>query len=104
MDYANALLGLFFLALLVEGITDYFVAAPLKQKGFQTWWVRYAALVVGVAAAFGFRANLPAVFGLKAVADPVSYVATGIVFSRGANYLSDILGRLVDLLKNVRKP
>jgi len=86
--------GLVFLATLVEGTVEYFIAEPLKKKAprFQLY-VRYVALVIGVFCAFSFRANLPELFGLKAV-DSVAYVATGLVIARGSNYMSDLIGSI----------
>lgn len=84
--------SLVFLALLVEGAIEFFVADPLKKAGKPTWFVRYVALAAGIAAAFGFRADLTAVVGLEAP-EWVAFVATGLAIGRGANYLSDLVGR-----------
>lgn len=95
----SILTGLFFLALLIEGITEYFVAAPLKAKGIDTWFVRYIALAIGIGIAIAFQANLPALLHLQAQPEIIAEIATGIILSRGANYLSDLLGRLAQLME-----
>lgn len=84
--------GLLFLALLVEGGIEYFVAQPLKKQNQPTWFVRYVALAAGIAAAFGFRADLTAMVGLDAP-EWVAFIATGLVIGRGSNYLSDLIGK-----------
>jgi len=84
--------GLLFLALLVEGAIEYFIAEPLKKANQPTWFVRYVALALGVAAAFGFRVDLTAMVGLDAP-EWVAFMATGLVIGRGSNYLSDLVGK-----------
>jgi len=103
MEQLGPLVGLFFLALLVEGFVEYFVATPVKEAGWPTWWLRYIALMVGVAAAILYRADLPGLVGLDPITPEVSWVATGIIVARGANYLSDLLGRLADLMGGFRE-
>ncbi len=91
MSNLNPIVSLAFLALLIEGAIEYFVAEPLKKNNLPTWPIRYVALALSIAAAFGFEANLPAIAGLAAP-DWVCFITTGLAISRGANYLSDLVG------------
>lgn len=93
------LTGIFLLALAVEGFVEYFVAQPLKQLGKETWWVRYVALVPGVGMGLAYHADLPGMVGLTPAWPVISWIVTGVIISRGANYISDLLGQLVDLIK-----
>jgi len=63
MEGLQPIAGLFFLSLLVEGTIEYFVVEPLKKARKPTWFVRYIALAAGIAAAFGFRADLTTMHG-----------------------------------------
>jgi hypothetical protein len=94
-------LGLIFLTLLVERITEHFVAAPLKEAKKPTWFVRYVALGFGLLATFGFSFDLSRLIGLSPKWPWIGYIGTAIVISGGANYLNDFFGRLVNIFKTL---
>ena len=89
----DGLIVLVFLAVLIEGAVEYLVAEPWKKAGLPGIYLRYIALAAGVGLAFVFEADLPALLGIS-VAPVAAHAVTGVVVSRGANYLSDFIGRV----------
>lgn len=82
-------------AILIEGlveygknITDMFYGGEKK-----TAITQIVTIVVGVALAFAFGANMFVPLGLT-VNHYVGMVLTGIVMSRGSNYVSDLISRI----------
>lgn len=91
----------FLLSLVVEGLVEYFVAKPLKERGKSTFWVPYIGAVIGILVAVFYAADIFVLVGLKpqwAWAMPVSWGLTGLLISRGANYISDLLGKFLGLM------
>lgn len=88
----NALL-LFLLAVLIEGAVEYFVAEPVKKSAPQfVPFIRYVGLAAGIGVALVFKVDLFSLLGLVVPAVPAQ-ILTGIALSRGANYLSDLIGK-----------
>lgn len=93
------LIAVFIFAVLVEGSIEYF-GEPIPSK-----WKRYLAAAVGVVVCIGYRLDLIAVVlaSLGTVGIPVAitpihpvigYVLTGIIISRGSNYVNDFIERI----------
>ena len=105
-DVAWKLALMFVLAFLAETLTEYFARPFLKydtlpgneppsngQRVVPAFVLRYIAAVVGVAIAFGYRADVLAILGLPAVHPFIGYLVTGLIIGRGANYLHDLVDR-----------
>lgn len=84
--------------LLVEAVVE--TIAWVAQREFL--WQRIAAVVVGVVVALAFSLDLIAAVGvtppsegvLSPLAPWVGQILTGLILSRGANYIHDLLGKL----------
>ena len=99
------LAGIFVLAFLAETLTEYFARPFIRPETLpgnghsERRWVipayvlRYLAALVGIALAIAYRADVLALFGLVAWTPWIGYVVTGLIIGRGANYLSDVVGR-----------
>ncbi len=82
-------------AILIEGlveygknITDMFYGGEKK-----TAITQIVTIIVGIALAFAFNADMFVPLGLT-VNHYIGMVLTGIVMSRGSNYVSDLIGRI----------
>lgn len=82
-------------AILIEGlveygknITDMFYGGEKK-----TAITQMVTIIVGVALAYAFNADMFIPLGLT-VNHYVGMVLTGIVMSRGSNYVSDLIGKI----------
>ena len=78
----------FILAIIVEALVEYgkliFTKAGIN-------WKQIAAIVISVGLAFAAQADLFAIVGIPFVVPYLGIVLTGIIFSRGANYLADFI-------------
>lgn len=84
----QALALIFALAVLVEGLVEYF-GAPIP-----TAYKRYVAALVGVALCIVYGADLLAILGFTASVPYVGAALTGLIVGRGSNYLNDLVTRL----------
>lgn len=93
---------MFVLAFLAETLTEYLARPFVKLAELQTmgpqevlpaWVLRYIAAIVGVALAFGYRADILGLLGLPAVHPAIGYIVTGLIVGRGSNYLHDLVDR-----------
>ena len=82
-------------AILIEGlveygknITDMFYGGEKK-----TAITQIVTIIVGIALTFAFNADMFVPLGLT-VNHYIGMVLTGIVMSRGSNYVSDLIGRI----------
>jgi len=83
------------LATITEAVTEYlFSSIPTLDK-----YIKYFAVLVGVVIAFSFNADLFASIGLTAVVPVVSKTLTGILISRGAGVVNDLLSSLYSFAK-----
>lgn len=86
--------GLVFLAVVVEGLITYAKMAVV-DKAVQ--WQVVASIVLGVLVAVVYDCDLFALFDLSASLPFVGNVLTGVLLSRGANYISDLVKTLTGL-------
>lgn len=82
-------------AVLIEGLVEYGknIANMFYDGDKKTAITQIVTIVVGIALAFAFNANMFVPLGLS-VNNYVGMVLTGIVMSRGSNYVSDLIGRI----------
>lgn len=80
------------LAVVVEGITEYFkLSIPaLKEK---SWIPLVITLVLGIAGALAFNADVFAILGVEERVPIIGQVFTGILCARGSNYIYDLIGK-----------
>lgn len=82
-------IGIFILATLVEGFTEYAFGKFEKIKPY----LLYISLVLGVGAAIAYKVDILSMFNLHTNAY-VAYVISGLIIGRGSNYLNDIISAL----------
>ncbi|MDP4152535.1 MAG: hypothetical protein Q8865_03705 [Bacillota bacterium] len=83
--------GLILLAVIVEGIISYTKAFFVDGK-FQ--WQVVAAIAIGVFLAIVYQIDLFSIVGLSARIPLVGNILTGILISRGSNYIFDLIKTL----------
>lgn len=83
--------GLFFLAVIVEGVITYinqfFVKGVLK-------WEMVFSILLGVFVAVAYGVDMLALVGLKTPVPFIGSILTGILISRGSNYVFDLVKTL----------
>jgi hypothetical protein len=90
----NILITVFVMAFLVEALVEY---GKLIFKG-QINWTQLIALLIGVGLAFLFDANLFALLGIPMTLPIAGVILTGVLGSRGANYLADVVKKLQQMI------
>lgn len=86
----NAIATITVLAILTEALVEY--ALPFSFPPERKWLKQYIAMAVSIGICIAYQADLPAAIGLGVV-PWVGYIVTGILISRGANYLSILVKR-----------
>lgn len=82
-------------AVLIEGLVEYGknIANMFYDGDKKTAITQIVTIVVGIALAFTFNANMFVPLGLT-VNNYVGMILTGIVMSRGSNYVSDLITKI----------
>ena len=82
-------------AVLIEGLVEYgkTIANMFYDGDKKTAITQIVTIVVGIGLAFAFNANMFVPLGLT-VNNYVGMVLTGIVMSRGSNYVSDLITKI----------
>lgn len=91
--------GLFFLAVIVEGVITYinqfFVKGVLK-------WEMVFSILLGVFVAVAYGVDMLAMVGMKTPIPLVGSILTGILISRGSNYVFDLIKTLTSARGNTK--
>lgn len=83
------------LAVTVEALVEYAKGVVGVANGhWRTAALRFAAMVAGVVLCVAARADLYDVLGLRFALPWLGQALTGVLISRGANYVSDFMGRM----------
>lgn len=93
-------IGIVCAAIIVEGIITYVKTFFVDGK---IQWQMITSLVLGVVVALAYRLDLLALCGLVSAIPLIGQVLTGILLSRGANYIFDLIKLLIstsDSMKN----
>lgn len=82
-------------AILIEGLVEYGknIADMFYGGDKKTAITQIVTIVVGIGLAYAFSADMFIPLGLT-VNHYVGMVLTGIVMSRGSNYVSDLIGKI----------
>jgi uncharacterized membrane protein HdeD (DUF308 family) len=82
-------------AILIEGLVEYgkTIADTFNDGEKRTALIQVITIVIGVGLAFAFDADMFVPLGLT-VNHYIGMVLTGIVMSRGSNYVSDLIGKI----------
>lgn len=101
MSIENILLATV-IAVTVEALVEYGKTAITSWKsGKKAVALQVAAVAVSVTLCLLAGADVYGALGIVFVWRPAGCILTGIFAARGANYLSDLVGRLRDLLATV---
>ena len=87
----NKTTGIASLAILIEASITYFNQF-FVQENF--CWQMLFSVVLGIVIAVAYKLDLPAHFNLNSQIPYVGCVLTGILLSRGSNYLFELLKKL----------
>ena len=82
-------------AILIEGLVEYgkTILDMVDTGERKTAIIQCITIVVGILMAFAFNADIFATVGI-AVNHTIGMILTGIIMSRGSNYVSDFIGRI----------
>jgi len=81
-------------AFIVEAIVEIIKRIEAKERAWQYWASLAVGLGLGVLVAVNYDIDLFAVAGLEGRLPFVGAILTGLIMSRGANVVSDLLGRI----------
>lgn len=84
------------LAIIVEAIVEYAksIYKLLAEHGIKRALLQAAAVIVSVLLCFAANADLFGALGIEFRYAWIGIVLTGVFASRGANYVSDLIGKL----------
>lgn len=87
--------GIITVAVLIEGLVEYgkTIADMIESGDKKTAVTQFITIIVGILLMFAFDKDLFAVIGMP-VNHYIGIVLTGIIASRGSNYVSDLIGQL----------
>ncbi len=89
----NKTVGIASFAILIEAIITYFNQF-LVQENF--CWQMLFSIALGIIIAVAYKLDLPAYFNLKSDIPYVGCMLTGILLSRGSNYIFDLIAKLLN--------
>lgn len=81
-------------AILVEAVITYinqfFVAGSFS-------WEMLLSICFGIIVAVAYNLDLPEYFEMKSNIPYIGYIITGIIISRGSNYVYDLIGKFTNI-------
>ncbi len=80
------------MAVIVEAVIDYVKTWAVEKK---IQWQQIFAVLFGIAISFAYCLDIPALVGIESHIDYVGNVLTGILISRGSNYIHDLYNSLI---------
>lgn len=90
----NKFLGLISFAVLIEALITYFNEFFV---GGNSPWQMIISILLGVTIAVAYNLDLPEYFNLKSKIPYVGMIITGILLSRGSNYVFDLLTSITNI-------
>lgn len=88
------------MAVTVEALVEYGKSAVSAVKGNKaTLIIQAVAVLVSVALCLLTGADFYGALGIRFAWQPIGSVLTGVFAARGANYLSDLVGRLRKIIE-----
>lgn len=79
------------MAIVVESVVDIIKDVFVNKT---VMWQKIVSIVLGIVVATGFGVDLFAMFGLTSTIPYLGTVLSGLLMSRGANYINDILAKI----------
>ena len=94
--YMQGILLILALAVTVEAVVEYVksIVKMFTEKDYRTAITQLSAAAIAIALCFAAGADLYAALGLRFAAPWIGAALTGLFASRGANYVSDLIGKL----------
>lgn len=92
--------GIICAAIIVEGLITY--VKTFVSEGKVQWQI-IVALVLGILVAVGYGLDIFALFGMVSVIPYLGTVLTGILISRGSNYVYDLIDLISGLIDKLKK-
>lgn len=86
--------ALLLIAIIIEGITTYIKTWFVDKK---PQWQTILTCVLGILIALAYRVDLLALFEVTSSIPYVGEVLTGILLSRGSNYLYDLIKKILSV-------
>lgn len=83
--------GLALMAIVIEGVITYIKEIFVNKN---VMWQQVLGIVLGIVVAIGYNADLFALFGLTSTIPLLGCVLTGVLLSRGSNYIFDLVKQL----------
>lgn len=83
--------GLALMAIVIEGVITYIKEIFVNKNVI---WQQVLGIVLGIVVAIGYNADLFALFGLTSTIPLLGCVLTGVLLSRGSNYIFDLVKQL----------
>lgn len=96
----DKLAGFIAAAVVIEGIVSY-ITTIVKDKKIE--WKIILAIALGCLISFNLRLDVFDLIGLNEVSSTVGIVLTGILISRGSNYVFELYDKLTDWKKAGKK-
>lgn len=91
--------GLLFFAIIIEGIVSYVKTFFVDGK---IQWQTMVALALGIVVALAYQVDLLASVGLTSAIPYIGSVLTGILISRGSNYIFDLIKLVGELIAKTK--
>lgn len=83
-----------FLSVIIEGIITYFRKLIVEKT---VHWQIAFAMILGIFVSIGYDMDLPGLLGLSSSIPYLGNVLTGILISRGSNYIFDLVQSLSEI-------
>ena len=87
-------------AVLIEAVTSYIKLIVVEHK---IQWQVVATIVIGVVMALVFQVDLFALIGFTTIMPVFAFVLTGIILSRGANYVFDLIKLILNITNKLKE-
>lgn len=84
-------IGIIILSIITEGVITYVKTFFVECK---IQWQMIGALILGVLVGVGYNADLLRLFKLQSTIPYLGNVLTGILISRGSNYIFDLIDKI----------
>lgn len=91
--------GLIAAAIIIEGIVTY-IKTFFKGGKFQ--WQQATGIALGVMVAVAYQLDLLALVGMTTQIPYLGCVLTGVLLSRGSNYLFDLVNMITNITANLK--
>lgn len=90
-------IGIICMAIVLEGIITYFKIIVVDKK---IQWQLMLAIGLGILVSIAYQLDFLGILGLVSIVPFLGNVLTGILISRGSNYLFDLIGKVTKIKVN----